>query len=165
MQDAIQLTPSWILTTEHPSSHHGIPVLVDEGTGDAYGPKDIVQAYLSHGLTPAAHFVARIVKTKQLTSAEQTAVSHYLQQWPKGPQLATAELIPKSDLCSITTAVCELVNEHGYPDDIPIGALAQKGVEPRVAEKCEALLRSEDFPEDSGQAVAKWLRLIGEFSE
>ena len=164
MENVIQLTPSWMLTTEHPSSHDGIPVLVNRTTGEAYGPHDVVRAYASPGLAPAAHFVVRIVKTKHFTDDEKVAVGNYLRQWPEGPQLDT-ELIHKHDFQFIRAAIEELVNEYGHPDDIPLGALAQKGVEPSVAEKCEALLSSEDFPEDHGEAVAKWLRVIGEFSE
>lgn len=36
------LGPSWVLTTEHAASSHGDPVLVDEHTGTAYGPGDIL---------------------------------------------------------------------------------------------------------------------------
>jgi len=31
---------SFILTTEHPASSQGVPVLVDQSTGSAYGPSD-----------------------------------------------------------------------------------------------------------------------------
>ena len=43
MQNPIHLTPSWILTTDHPNSRYGIPVLIGPGTYDlGYGPGDIV---------------------------------------------------------------------------------------------------------------------------
>jgi hypothetical protein len=64
----------------------------------------------------------------------------------------------------ILPAVKKLVERHGHPDEIPMGALAAEGVPPVTAEKCEALLTSEQFSAEAGQAVAKWLRLIGEFS-
>lgn len=76
------LTPSLLLTTEHPSSSHGVPVLVHRPTGDAYGPGDI--ANLCHtGLQPVAHLVCRLVKHKPeaLEAAKQ-----FCSQWPDGPQ-------------------------------------------------------------------------------
>lgn len=73
-------------------------------------------------------------------------------------------LIPRADHELIVPAIKRLVEKHGHPDEIPMGALAAEGVPPATAEKCEALLTSEQFPADVGPAVAKWLRLIGEFS-
>ncbi len=43
----IQLTPSYELTNEHSASSYGRPVLVNRGSGEAYGPGDIVRAYPS----------------------------------------------------------------------------------------------------------------------
>lgn len=74
-------------------------------------------------------------------------------------------LIPREEIPLIAEAIRSLVEKHGHPDEIPIGSLAECGIDAEVAEKCEALLTSEMFPEDCGAAVAKWLRLIGEFSE
>jgi hypothetical protein len=38
------LAPSWDLTTEHAASSYGQPVLVNRGTGEAFGPGDILAA-------------------------------------------------------------------------------------------------------------------------
>lgn len=73
-------------------------------------------------------------------------------------------LIPKKDIDKISEAIRAAVNKHGHPDDIPITALTEAGIEQETADKCFALLTSEDFPSNPGQATAKWLRLIGEFS-
>lgn len=73
-------------------------------------------------------------------------------------------LIPRSEIPLIAASIQALVEKHGHPDEIPIGSLAECGIDPAAAEKCEALLTSEDFPEDVGRAVAKWLRLIGDYS-
>jgi hypothetical protein len=74
-------------------------------------------------------------------------------------------MIDRNQIQMVEKAVTKLVKEFGHPDEIPMGALAKEGIDPSTAEQCEALLTSEDFPEDSMRAVAKWMRLIGEFSE
>jgi len=74
------------------------------------------------------------------------------------------ELIPSADMARILPAIKKLIEQHGHPDEIPMGALAAEGVPPSTAKKCEALLTSEQFPAEAGPAVAKWLRLIGKFS-
>jgi hypothetical protein len=56
------------------------------------------------------------------------------------------------------------VNQHGHPDEVPIDALVKLGIDHETADKCMALLTSEDFPGDPVAAVAKWVRLVGEFS-
>ena len=76
-----------------------------------------------------------------------------------------SDLIPRADMALILPAVKKLVERHGHPDEIPMGALAAEGVPAATAEKCEALLTSEQFPAEAAPAVAKWLRMIGEFSE
>jgi hypothetical protein len=38
----IKFDRRWVLTTEHPASSHGQPVLVDKRTGRLYGPEDII---------------------------------------------------------------------------------------------------------------------------
>jgi hypothetical protein len=86
MTDDIQLTPSWILTVDHPASHYGIPVLVHRATGEGYGPGEIYDFPASAGgMQPAAHFVARF--GKQLTGEDRKAAQSFLAQWPQGPQL------------------------------------------------------------------------------
>lgn len=76
-----------------------------------------------------------------------------------------ASLIPRADLAAVLPAIKMLVERYGHPDEIPLGALAAEGVPSATAEKCEALLSSEQFPPDAAPAVAKWLRLIGDFAE
>ena len=71
---------------------------------------------------------------------------------------------PRADLALIAPAIDRLVKRYGHPDVIPIGQLAMEGVPPSTAQKCEALLTSELFPERADQAVAKWLRLIEDCS-
>ena len=62
----------WTLTTEHPASSYGIPVLVNRCTQLAYGSSDIVSLYPSWGLTTASLAVMRlgkiIRKSKQTTN-------------------------------------------------------------------------------------------------
>jgi hypothetical protein len=63
----VQLSPSWMLTTEHAASSYGIPVLVGPGRpGDAYGPGDILEAYPCFGLLPGRLVVQRLARTVEL---------------------------------------------------------------------------------------------------
>jgi len=57
----IQLKPSFELTTEHPSSSYGMPVLLDKQK-NCYGPRDIVKAYASWPHLLAVDVVARLAK-------------------------------------------------------------------------------------------------------
>lgn len=58
-----QLSSSWKLTTEHPASSYGQPVLVRLADGEAFGPGDIVQAYPSWPMQPAAAAAERLART------------------------------------------------------------------------------------------------------
>jgi phosphoglycolate phosphatase-like HAD superfamily hydrolase len=71
-------------------------------------------------------------------------------------------MIPKEELKALADAIRAAVNEHGHPDNLEQADL--KGVSEATAEKAFALLTSELFPADKGEAVAKWLRLIGDFN-
>lgn len=73
-------------------------------------------------------------------------------------------LIPKSELPLIAAAIGELVQKYGHPDEIPVTALAECGIDPDAAEKCFALLTSEVMPDNPAMATAKWLRIIGDYS-
>jgi hypothetical protein len=74
-------------------------------------------------------------------------------------------MIPLSHHESIIKAVQALVIQYGHPDEIPVGELSKRGVPAVSAEKCEALLTSEDMPKNTAAAVAKWMRLIAEFTD
>jgi len=58
----ILLAPSWMLTTAHPASSSGRPVLVNRATGRAFGPDDVV-APGGTNHQPARMFVTRLAKT------------------------------------------------------------------------------------------------------
>jgi hypothetical protein len=78
------LSPSWALTTEHAASSYGQPVLVNRGTGEAYGPGDVVMLYPSHGYTKAADGVRRLAKTAHLTKAGAALVAKFCGLAPVG---------------------------------------------------------------------------------
>lgn len=75
-----------------------------------------------------------------------------------------AKPIPSAEIPLIADAIRVLVNKHGHPDEIPIGALAECGIDAEAAEMCEVLLTEENFPAEPHLAVSKWLRMIGDFS-
>ena len=58
----LRLCGRWQLSTEHPASSNGVPVLVRRETGQAFGPSDIVELYPSYGLLPARRGVARLAR-------------------------------------------------------------------------------------------------------
>jgi hypothetical protein len=158
MENEIQLASSWAL-----ASHHGIPMLIHQTTGEGFAPSDVDPFPPSEGgVQSCAQFVIRFAE--QLTGEKRAFARQFLSQWPAGPQLET-ELLPVDLVESIGVAIRELAKEYGHPNEIPKGALAQIGIEPGVAQRCEALLNSEDFPKDAGRAVGKWLWLIGELPE
>ena len=72
-----QLTPSWILTTDHEASSYGQPVLVKRSTGEAFGRSDILEAYRSWGFLPAAKVVERMAKTRAMSEAERELVGRF----------------------------------------------------------------------------------------
>ncbi len=61
-----QLAPSYRLTTEHPASSYGQPVLVHGPTGTAYGPGDVFEVYPAWGWMPADDAVVRMARTARL---------------------------------------------------------------------------------------------------
>ena len=73
------------------------------------------------------------------------------------------KLIPRSELEALADSIRAAVNKHGHPDELEQADL--EGVSESIAEKAFALYTSEAFPSDKGEAIAKWLRLIGDFSE
>jgi hypothetical protein len=80
----VQLTPSYILTTEHSASSYGQPVLVERDYDTAYGPADIFEPYSSWGLKSAALHVARVYKWRkqQLTPDECNFVECFIKGFP-----------------------------------------------------------------------------------
>ena len=76
----IQLTPTYVLKD-------GNPIALCSAEGHAYAPNDILRAYPSHDLAPAARFVKRVARMDRLTEEEIKLVAAYLRQWPEGPQL------------------------------------------------------------------------------
>ena len=72
-------------------------------------------------------------------------------------------MIPKTEIKALSEAIRDAVNKHGHPDNLEQADLV--GVSEATAEKAFALLTSETFPAEEGEAVARWLRLIGDFSE
>ena len=72
------LDPSWDLTTAHAASSYGQPVLVNRGTGKTYGPRNILKAYPSWGVLPAAAVVDRFLKGKHLDDDTVTLVTRFV---------------------------------------------------------------------------------------
>jgi len=74
----VTLKPSWELTTDHPASSYGQPVLVNRGSGEAFGPGDILTPYPSWGMMPASGAVERMASNKKFTDEERAFVSRFV---------------------------------------------------------------------------------------
>jgi hypothetical protein len=86
MKDSIELNSSWLLTTEHPLSRYGKPVLVDKTTGEGYEPVDIYDFPAeAGGKQSCGRFVARF--GRRLSGGELETARLFLSQWRGGPQL------------------------------------------------------------------------------
>ena len=63
-EDDVILSPSWRLTRDHREGSHGIPVLVYNPTGMAFGAKDTIPALLAIGRTQLASDLVLRLLTK-----------------------------------------------------------------------------------------------------
>ena len=80
------------LTTNHPASSYGIPVLAFHSSGRGFGPSDRVVSNKFNALWPgdrgtAAYAVYGWAINNELTAQELEFVKSYLGQWPEGPQI------------------------------------------------------------------------------
>jgi hypothetical protein len=85
-----KIVPSTVLTTDHPASSHGVPVVV-VGT-EAYGPMDTI------GGRQAAKIVTAWGCKPDRTPDEQDAARAFLRQWPAGPQLPDGDGLNPTDM-------------------------------------------------------------------
>jgi hypothetical protein len=77
------------LTTEHPASSYGIPVLVT-ADGKGYGPADKTypdKFNTIFGGIAAAHSVHSYAISNDLDDDTRDFIKRYLRQWPEGPQI------------------------------------------------------------------------------
>ena len=75
----IQLSPSWVLTTDHSASSYNQPVLVNRADGEAYGPGDLIQAYDSWEILPASAVVLRLAEAREWDEDEKEFVWSFLR--------------------------------------------------------------------------------------
>ena len=88
--EKLKINDNATLTTNHPASSYGIPVLVTlDGRG--YGPSEKTHPArfdCVFGDMRAAHSVYSFaISADDLTSEEAAFIRLYLGQWPEGPQL------------------------------------------------------------------------------
>lgn len=72
------LSPEWELSTTHPASHDGQPVLVNRSTWQAFGPGDQVRLYPSQDYAKAADAVARLAETAKPTTGGDALVARFI---------------------------------------------------------------------------------------
>jgi hypothetical protein len=77
-----QLSPSWLITTEHVQSHDGLGVLVNRLTGKTYGSDDTLADYASLGAMPATRVVERLAKGARLDDKQREFVAQFLSGKP-----------------------------------------------------------------------------------
>ena len=73
-----RLSSKWTLSTNHPASSFGIPVLVDVKSKEAYGSGDLVCPGKSGYFMRAAQVVLRISRRGKLDSNGEELVSRFL---------------------------------------------------------------------------------------
>jgi hypothetical protein len=75
----VNISPSWILTDEHPACSYGQPVLLNKTDQDPFGPGDIVRCYPGWPFQPAREAVARMARTKPgLSKAKRALVAKFI---------------------------------------------------------------------------------------
>jgi hypothetical protein len=81
----VNISPSWILTDEHPACSYGQPVLLHKTDQDPFGPGDIVRCYPGWPFQPAREAVARMARTKPgLSKAKRALVAKFIGNAPEG---------------------------------------------------------------------------------
>lgn len=78
----VTLSPSYELTTDHPASSYGQPVLVYRSSGEAYGRDDILKPYGGWGFMPAWKAVERLGRIGQRTEAELEFIARFVNFGP-----------------------------------------------------------------------------------
>ena len=76
------LSPTWEISTDHAGSSYDQPVLVNRGTGEAYGPGDIVMLDPSHGFTQAAKAVRQLARMATLDAEGAALVARLVGSVP-----------------------------------------------------------------------------------
>ena len=73
----MNLNDSWVLTNEHSASSYGKPVLVELETGQAYGPRDILQVNPGGGFVPGYIAVKGMTEGSVFTEEEQAFLDRF----------------------------------------------------------------------------------------
>jgi hypothetical protein len=73
----VRLTPLWLLTDELEDSFPGQAVLVNEGTGEAFGPGDILEPYAYWELKPAAFHAVIMSNMEEHTREEKAFIRRF----------------------------------------------------------------------------------------
>lgn len=83
----VKLTASYFLTTDHPKSRLGQPVLVNRTTGEAFLPSDAFVAYESWQKMPAAQVVAKMTSWRDFSGEERSLIELFvgIQRQPEAP--------------------------------------------------------------------------------
>jgi len=83
----VKLTASYFLTTDHPKSRLGQPVLVNRTTGEAFLPSDAFVAYESWQKMPAAQVVTKMTSWRDFSGEERSLIELFvgIQRQPEAP--------------------------------------------------------------------------------
>ena len=73
----VRLKTHYVLTDEHPTSTKGEPILVNETTGEVFGPMDVFEASESYGTLLARAAVKRMSRRESLTDKEREFVERF----------------------------------------------------------------------------------------
>jgi len=83
----VKLTASYFLTTDHPKSRLGQPVLVNRTTGEAFLPSDAFVAYESWQKMPAGQVVTKMTSWRDFSGEERSLIELFvgIQRQPEAP--------------------------------------------------------------------------------
>ncbi len=73
----VDLAFGFFLTDERGESSCEGPVLVNQGTGEAYEAADFIEPYIDWGFQPAARAVARMARMRKHTKEEMEFIKRF----------------------------------------------------------------------------------------
>ena len=73
----VTLSPFWILTMDHRTASDGRPVLINDFTGKAHGPADLIQVYPFWNWQPARDAVTRMASAGKFTKEEMDFINKF----------------------------------------------------------------------------------------
>ena len=96
----VQISEKYSIETAHPASHYGAGVLIDEESGQVYGPVDIFPTPIkkffgSDAQASAGDVIVSTVRSRRFSREEVAQIRAWLSQDPSGNLLPSYEKLEK----------------------------------------------------------------------